>query len=132
MWVVESARAASIFVSQRGLPLEDLAMGSSVSGPRTVARDVRRLQRQRLIPVGLREEWSRRRGTRVGDRSTHERPSIGHNLLFVMCCAHTAVRSLASWDLFYGWIRLVKDAYAAHTEGPATQRAPRTRPRRFF
>lgn len=94
-----------------------------VSGPRTMARDVRQLRRLNSDFLKQHEEWARMSGAKAADRSVHEHATIARALHFMVCYDQLQVCNLAGADCLNRRRALIEAAHLGHPESPSYEGA---------
>ena len=89
-----------------------------IAGPRTIGRDARQLRRQHLDFLKQHDEWARKSGVKLADRSVHEHQAIARALRYLVCYDQLQACNLACAESLNRRRVLIEVAHAGHPESP--------------
>ena len=95
----------------------------TLSGPRTIYRDMKQLRRLGFDWVQHHESWTRKSGVRPTDRSVHENSSICRTLNFRLCYDELNLAALASAEALNRRRSLIDVAHQGRPEAPSYEAA---------
>lgn len=94
-----------------------------MSGPRTMARDIRQLRRLNSDFLKQHEEWARKSGVKPADRSVHGHASIARSLHFLVCYDQLQVCNLAGAECLNRRRARIESAHLGNPESPSYEGA---------